>query len=69
MMCIFIEIMRVSCNHDLIGLLEILLIHKIIRNLCGKRIESDALQMISECQITRYFHHFFQRVHQLYRRA
>ena len=60
MVGILIKIVGMACDHYLIGLLEILFIHKVICYLGREGVESDPFQMVCQSQITRYLHHLFQ---------
>ena len=46
MVGVFIEIVGVAGYHDLVGLLEILFVHKVISDLGREGIEGDPFQMI-----------------------
>ena len=60
MIGIFIEIVGVAGYHDLVGLLEVLFVHKVISDLGREGIEGDPFQMIRKSQVPCYFHNLFQ---------
>ena len=66
---IFIEVMNRPRYLYLIGLLEILFMHEIVRYLRGKRIEGYLFQMIRKRQVAGNLHHLLQRKHHLHCRT
>ena len=69
MRAFFVEVTGMTGYFHLIRLLEILLPHKIIRNLCRKGIKRNPFQMPGKGDISCNLQHFFKGKHKFYRRT